>query len=149
MTTYAPHTQTEAIARARGWVGRSYPVGWCQKWVVAEIFGTGAVGDWDGDGAADAEDGWKKAVRNGKVVTAANIPDINAIPAGLSCYWTGGRGDYGHAAVTAGGGMIYSRNSEQRFAYSDVGRTPTARSIACSSVKPSGQGGVPARLISR
>lgn len=108
MTTYAPHTSTEAIARAQSWVGKSYPVGWCQKWVVAEIFGTGAVGDWDGDGAADAEDGWKKAVRNGKVVTAAQIPDINKIPAGLACYWTGGRGDYGHAAVTAGNGFIYS-----------------------------------------
>lgn len=108
MTVYAPHTSSEAIVRAQGWVGRSYPMGWCQKWTATEIFGTGGVGDWDGDGAADAEDGWKKAVRNGKVVTAAQISDINQIPAGLSCYWTGGRGDYGHAAVTAGGGFIYS-----------------------------------------
>lgn len=105
MTVYAPHTSTDAVARAQGWVGDAYPMGWCQRWVVAEIFGTGGVGDWDHDGAADAEDGWRQA--NAKV-SAAQITSLDRVPAGVACYWTGGAHDYGHAAVSAGNGYIYS-----------------------------------------
>lgn len=108
MVKYAPRTSTAAIAKAKSWVGKSYPPGWCQKWVVGEIFGTGGVGDWDGDRAADAEDGWKAAVKNGRVVHARDITQVNAIPAGVALYWTGGRNDHGHAAVSAGNGYIYS-----------------------------------------
>lgn len=96
------YTQTAAIARAKSWVGRLYPAGWCQKWVVIEIFNSGGVGDWDGDGAADAEDGWKSAKR--KVATS----DPGSIPAGYPIYFLGGSRDHGHAAVSAGGGYMYS-----------------------------------------
>lgn len=105
MTTYAPHTSTEAIARAQGWVGKSYPAGWCQRWVVAEIFGTGGVGDWDGDGAADAEDGWKAAQAK---VPVSQITSLDRVPPGVACYWSGGAHDNGHAAVSAGNGWLYS-----------------------------------------
>jgi hypothetical protein len=108
MPTYAPHTSSSAIARAKAWIGKTYPAGWCQRWVVAEIFGTGGVGDFDGDRAADAEDGWKAAAARGRVVPASQIRDYADIPAGVACYWTGGSSDHGHAAVSAGGGSIYS-----------------------------------------
>jgi hypothetical protein len=102
---YAPRTSTAAIARAKSWVGRSYPRGWCQKWTASVIFGTGGVGDWDRDRAADAEDGWKAA----KVkVPASKIRSYNDIPAGVALYWSGGSGDHGHASVSAGGGDTYS-----------------------------------------
>lgn len=114
MVTYAPHTSTDALRRARGWVGKYYHPGWCQAWVVADIFGTGGVGDWDGDSAADAEDGWKKAVARGKVVTAAQIGRYTDIPAGVACYWTGGSNDNGHAAVSAGSGYIFSTDLPNR-----------------------------------
>lgn len=92
--------QTEALQIAARWVGRSYPAGWCQKWVVAEVFASGGVGDWDGNGRASAIDGWKAA----RVKVATSNP--HAIPAGVPIYWTGGKD--GHAAVSAGNGHMYS-----------------------------------------
>lgn len=94
--------QSAALAVAKSWVGRTYPHGWCQKWVVTEVFASGGVGDWDGDRAADAEDGWKAAKK--KVAT----PDPAKVPAGLPIYFIGGSRDNGHAAVSAGNGMMYS-----------------------------------------
>lgn len=108
MPKYAPRTSTAAIAKAKEWVGKSYPAGWCQKWVVAEIFGTGGVGDFDGDRAADAEDGWKAAAARGRVVKASEIGSYDDIPAGVALYWAGGSRDNGHAAVSAGDGYTYS-----------------------------------------
>lgn len=108
MVTYAPRTSTAAVQRAQSKVGTSYPAGWCQKWVCTEIFGTGGVGDWDGDRAADAEDGWKAAASRGSVVPASQIKSYKDIPPGVALYWTGGARDHGHAAVSAGNGMIYS-----------------------------------------
>src|SRR3954464_14724148 len=82
-----------AAARARGQVGHSYPVGWCQKFTNEE-FGTGSVGDWDGDGDADAIDGWRKAEDKGVVVEADKIKNLHRIPAGTMVYWSGG--SHGH-----------------------------------------------------
>ena len=103
----APYAGQSAVDRALGWVGKSYGVGWCQKF-TNEIFQTGSVGDWDADGAADAEDGWKKAVAKGKVVRAADIHSLKDIPAAVMLYWTGGSSDHGHAAVGVGGGKMVS-----------------------------------------
>lgn len=96
------YRQTMAIARAKAWIGDAYPAGWCQKWVVTEIFASGGVGDWDGDRAADAEDGWKAAKK--KVATS----DAFSVPAGYPIYFLGGSSDHGHAAVSAGGGYMYT-----------------------------------------
>lgn len=96
------YTQSEAIKRAASWVGKAYPIGWCQKWVCVEVFASGGVGDFDGDGAADAEDGWRAARK--KVATS----DPYAIPAGYPVYFLGGTHDFGHAAVSAGSGYIFS-----------------------------------------
>lgn len=120
---YAPRTQTAAVARAKSLVGTPYPKGWCQAWVVAQVFGTGGVGDFDGDRAADAEDGWKEAVKNGRVVKASQIKNLNDIPAGYAIYWGGGSRDNGHAAVTAGNGQIYTTDLNGSSArYGKIGK---------------------------
>lgn len=119
--TYAPHTQTDALKRAKNWVGKSYRPGMCQYFTVIEIFGTGGVGDWDGDRSPDAEDGWKAAVARGAVVHAKDIKDYSKIPGGLAAYWEGGSHDNGHAAPTAPGGMIISTDLPN---YGRVGLVP-------------------------
>ena len=74
---------------------------YCARW-TRERFGVAALGDYDGDGAADAEDMWKAArVRH---------EDDNP-PAGVPVYWGGGSQDNGHAAVSLGGGMIRSTDA--------------------------------------
>lgn len=103
---YAPRHGKELADYARSRVGDSYGVAWCQKF-TNECGQTGSVGDWDGDKAADAEDGWKKAVAHGKVVKAADVKYAD-IPAGVYHYWTGGSSDHGHAAVGIGGRRIVS-----------------------------------------
>lgn len=104
MAKTAPRSGQAAVTYAKSWIGKPYPPGWCQKW-TNEVFGTGPVGDYDGDRAADAEDGWKKAVDKGKVVRAADIKNLADIPAATMLYWSGGRAGHGHAAVSAGGGQ--------------------------------------------
>lgn len=104
---YAPNAGAAAVKRAMDFVGKPYPVGWCQKF-TNEIFQTGPVGDWDGDNAADAEDGWKKASKDGQVVPADKIKFMTDIPAGVMLYWLGGSADHGHAAVSVGDGMMVS-----------------------------------------
>lgn len=103
----APYHGQSAVRRALNFVGRGYGIGWCQMF-TNQLFATGSVGDWDGDGSADAEDGWKKAIAHGKVVRAANIRSYNNIPASVMLFWTGGSHDHGHAAVGIGHGMMVS-----------------------------------------
>ena len=100
------YTQTEAMKRALKWVGKRYRQGYCQYFVVIEVFATGGVGDFDGDKAADAEDGWKAAVARGKVVKAADIKNMNDTPGGLMMYWSGGSHDNGHAATSLPNGKL-------------------------------------------
>jgi len=102
----APRHGKALAAYARGRVGDSYGIAWCQKF-TNECGQTGSVGDYDGDAAADAEDGWKKAVANGRVVKAADVK-YDQIPPGVYHYWTGGSSDHGHAAVGLGGRRIVS-----------------------------------------
>lgn len=121
MLKYAPRTSTAAIAAAKAWVGKAFRPGMCQYFVVVNVFGTGGVGDFDGDRAADAEDGWKAAVARGLVVPAKDILDYDDIPAGVPLYWLGGSHDNGHAATSAGGGDCYSTDLPY---YGRVGRVP-------------------------
>jgi hypothetical protein len=107
MARMAPYHGQAAVRRARNLVGHSYGVGWCQMF-TNQLFATGSVGDWDGDGSADAEDGWKKAVAHGKVVRASNISSYYNIPASVMLFWTGGSHGHGHAAVGVGGGKMVS-----------------------------------------
>lgn len=107
MAKMAPYNGKTAVNRALDWVGKSYNVGYCQKF-TNEVFQTGAVGDWDGDQSADAEDGWKKGKANGKAVEASKINNLKDIPAAVMLYWTGGSNDHGHAAVGIGNGQMVS-----------------------------------------
>lgn len=75
---------------------------YCARW-TRERFGVPALGDFDGDGAADAEDMWKAA-------RIRNEGDTNP-PAGVPVYWGGGSQDNGHIAVSLGGGMVRSTDA--------------------------------------
>lgn len=79
----------------------------CQSFCVLTA-GTGAQGNFNADGDADAVDGWKKAKSKGKVVKTPKIKDV---PAGTFAYWTGGSHGFGHAAITIGGGKIISTDA--------------------------------------
>lgn len=64
-------------------------------------FGQPSIGDFDGDGAADAEDMWKAAhVQHPET-------DPAKIPRGVPVFWTGGTADNGHAAVSRGDGTVW------------------------------------------
>lgn len=77
----------------------------CYAWTRTQ-FGSPAIGDFDGDGAADAEDGWKAAKRR-------HAGDRNP-PRGVPVFYLGGSRDNGHAAVSLGGGMIRSTDAGGR-----------------------------------
>ena len=77
----------------------TYPSGQCYKF-TRQMFGRPAVGDVDGDGDADAVDGWLRA-------TGKHPGDRNP-PRGVPAFWAGGRKGYGHAAVSLGDGKIRS-----------------------------------------
>lgn len=102
MTKYAKYAGSSRD-RALDRIGTKYPAGWCLKFQLTEIYGVPGIGDFDGDGAADAEDYTKAADRAGHLVRP-NSP--NEIPAGALVLWTGGRNDHGHAAYSLGGGEI-------------------------------------------
>lgn len=111
-TKLAPFPGQKAVDRARTYVGRAAYSGMCQAFTVT-MFGTGAVGDYDGDRDADAVDGWRKAVARGRVVKASAIGDFTKIPAGVALYWSGGSRGYGHAAVSIGGGRMVTTDASR------------------------------------
>lgn len=96
--------------------------GFCQgqtrAWYLAP-----SVGDFDGDGAADAEDGWKSEPEKWKH-RGDRTP-----PAGVPLSFTGGSHDNGHRAVSLPGGRVRSTDfstQTQRYSKGEVG---TANSI--------------------
>jgi hypothetical protein len=91
-------------------VGRYEYSSMCQAFCVT-MARTGAVGDFDGDRAADAQDGWKKAKAHGQVVLASQIESLNDIPAGTFLYWEGGSHGYGHVAISIGNGKCISTDA--------------------------------------
>lgn len=92
-------TYTRAQAVARAMKSTTYPIGMCYRW-TREQFGLPAVGDRDGDGDADAVDGWKAAQHR--------HPGDRNPPAGVPVFWSGGSRGHGHAAISLGGGKIRS-----------------------------------------
>ncbi|HMT68904.1 MAG TPA: hypothetical protein PKD16_02015 [Saprospiraceae bacterium] len=75
----------------------------CQL-VTRGWFNAPSVGDFDGDGAADAEDGWKSEP------VSARHSDRNP-PAGVPVSYLGGSRDNGHRAISLGGGRIRSTDA--------------------------------------
>lgn len=86
---------TESSRPSRNWTGL------CMMF-TRMMYGVPAVGDYDGDGDADAVDGWKSAKRKHPT------KDPYEIPRGVPVFWSGGRNGYGHAAISVGGGQMWS-----------------------------------------
>lgn len=81
-----------SVAVARANASKTYSTRMCMQWTRI-MFGIGAVGDYDGDGAADAEDGWKASVKKHR---------DRKPPAGVPVWYGGGSSDNGHVAVSLG-----------------------------------------------
>lgn len=64
--------------------------------VTRGYYGAPSVGDFDGDGASDAEDGWKAEPLKGR------HPGDRKVPLGFPVSWGGGSSDHGHRAITVG-----------------------------------------------
>jgi len=97
---FAPFSRQQAVANARA--SRTNTPRFCAQWTRV-CFGVGALGDFDGDGAADAEDMWKASKKR--------HPGDKNPPAGVPVFWGGGSADNGHAAVSLGNGMIRSTDA--------------------------------------
>ena len=95
MTDPFAYARKEHESRSRDWTG------WCAVF-TRKAFGAPAIGDYDGDLAADAEDVWKAAEHKHPETNPARIPR------GVPIFWAGGAGDHGHAAVSAGRGLMWS-----------------------------------------
>jgi len=100
MTRFATYTREEAVRRALGSFVNTPR--YCARWTRSQ-FGVTALGDYDGDKAADAEDMWKAS-------TLPHPGDLEP-PAGVPVFYGGGSTDNGHAAVSLGGGMIRSTDA--------------------------------------
>lgn len=104
-----PRTPDQALAAAltesnrpsRDWTGM------CMRF-TRMMYGVAAVGDYDGDGDADAVDGWKSAKRKHPT------KDPYDIPRGVPVFWRGGPKGYGHAAISVGGGQMWSTDIQRR-----------------------------------
>lgn len=100
------YARKEHESRSRDWTG------WCAVF-TRTAFGAPAIGDHDGDGAADAEDVWKAAKHKHPETNPARIPR------GVPVFWSGGAGDHGHAAVSAGNALMWSTDVK-RTGYVDL-----------------------------
>lgn len=119
-TKYAKYAGTSR-KRALDKVGTDYPAGWCLKFCLVELFGLYGIGDYDGDGSADAEDYAKAAKAAGQLIAVTDTADI---PAGALVLWTGGSRDHGHAAYSLGDGEIVSTDLPTT---GRIGRVPIAK----------------------
>lgn len=98
----APYDRAQAIARALA--SKTNVPNTCQLW-TRTMFGAPSAGDYDGDGASDAEDGWKMEPAKFK------HPGDRNPPAGVPVSYGGGSADNGHRAISLGGGMIRSTDA--------------------------------------
>lgn len=78
-------------------------VGFCQA-VTRGWYDAPSVGDFDGDGAADAEDGWKSEPLRARHSTRNP-------PRGVPVTYLGGSNDNGHRAISLGNGKIRSTDA--------------------------------------
>lgn len=97
-------------------------LGMCQA-VVRSWFNAPAVGDVDGDGRADAEDGWKSEPE------WARHPGDRNPPAGFPLAFEGGRNDDGHRALSLPGGKVRSTDFDTATQRYKERVTGTANSI--------------------
>lgn len=67
---------------------------------VRTVMGIPALGDYDGDGDADAEDAWKRANPGHQ----HPITSTTRLPRGVPVFWLGGTHDNGHVAIATGYG---------------------------------------------
>ena len=95
-----PRTREQAVAAALA--SRRNTPRYCARWTRLQ-FAVDALGDYDGDGAADAEDMWKAAQHR-------HPGDTNP-PPGVPVYYGGGSQDNGHVAISLGNGMIRSTDA--------------------------------------
>jgi hypothetical protein len=91
-------TPKQAVAAALA--TKTNTPGWCQA-QVREWLDAPSAGDFDGDGAADAEDGWKKEP------LAARRSDKTG-RAGFPASFLGGSHDNGHRALFVAPGIVRS-----------------------------------------
>lgn len=97
--------------------------GMCQA-VTRGWFNAPSVGDVDGDGRADAEDGWKS-----EPLGARHANDRNP-PAGVPLSFVGGRSGDGHRALSLPHGKVRSTDWDTKAQRYKAGVTGTANSIA-------------------
>lgn len=95
--------------------------GFCQLW-TRQMFNAPSAGDFDGDGAADAEDGWKR-----EPISARRL-DRNP-PRGVPVSFLGGKNDNGHRAVSIGGGKFRSTDWDTKTQSYKAGVVGTANSL--------------------
>lgn len=97
--------------------------GMCQA-VTRGWYNAPSVGDVDGDGRADAEDGWKS-----EPIGARHVGDRNP-PAGVPLYFEGGGKDDGHRAQSYPHGEVRSTDWDTATNRYHPGTVGTAKSIA-------------------
>lgn len=79
--------------------------GTCQYW-TRTIIGVDSAGDQDGDGDADAVDGWKSEPLKHR--HSVNAQDYSPPKKGRPVAFSGGSSGYGHRAIAIGHGLIRS-----------------------------------------
>lgn len=99
-------SREEAAKLAESKVGTTNTPGMCQMWTRL-IFNAPAVGDVDGDGRADAVDGWIREPEE------ARHPGDRNPPRGTPVSFAGGGKGDGHRATSIGGGKIVGTDMSQ------------------------------------
>lgn len=115
--------RTRSQAMVAAGLTRTNKPGMCQA-VTRGWYNAPSVGDVDGDGRADAEDGWKS-----EPLGARHVGDRNP-PAGVPLYFEGGRNDDGHRAMSFPHGQVRSTDWDTETNRYKAGVTGTAKSIA-------------------
>lgn len=93
-------------ARSQSHEGPQFGVDECLM-RVRECYGIASAGDFDGDGDADAWDGWQRARLKHRTTAVA------LIPRGFPVFWQGGSNGHGHVAISAGNGFVWSTDIER------------------------------------
>lgn len=104
-------------------------VGLCQQqtrfWLDAP-----SIGDFDGDGLPDAEDGWKSEPLSARIPASDRKP-----PRGTPASFTGGSKDAGHRALNLGNGLVRSTDFlNGKWSPGHVGTGPIAQVEAALGV---------------